>query len=235
MRIVVRPWPMAMLTTAVLCCGSATVWGQSYPIADPGYAVPNSGNYSVSATNFNAGEASLADEVAELKAWKAEMLKKEAAANKKAAGKPSVKAGGRIQWDLANYDQDAVSLAHPYGNLLNGSEFRRARIFLRGDAFHVVDYKLQFDFADSNAVFKDVYITVNELPILQHVRFGHFKEPFGLEQLGSARYITFMERSLSDEGAIVPARNTGVMAFGHSESENLTWAIGGFRYVLAVV
>ena len=57
---------------------------------------------------------------------------------------------------------------------------------------------------------------------------GHFKEPFGLEQLTSARFITFMERSLADEGAIVPARRMGVMAFDNWADERGTWAVGAF-------
>ena len=109
---------------------------------------------------------------------------------------------------------------------------------MKGDAFHVVDYKIQLDFADTDGgfdnkllqsvAFKDVYITVKELPYLGHVRMGHFKEPFGLEQLTSARFITFMERSLADEGAIVPARRMGVMAFDNWADDRGTWAVGAF-------
>ena len=76
--------------------------------------------------------------------------------------------------------------------------------------------------------FKDVYLGIKELPILGHVRAGHFKEPFGLEELTSSRYITFMERCLGDTGIFVPGRNVGVMAFDYTENERLTWAIGGF-------
>jgi len=234
-------WPAWTLAVVFTCgaCGVALAQGDVAPMlgtdpgyqmgvdstyAVPGYPTPPRNAYPVS-SNFSADEAGLAAEVAGLKADLKKIQDKNAAAEKKAAGRPSVKVGGRINWDLAVYDQDVVSLAHPYGNLQNGSEFRRARIFLKGDAFHVLDYKLQFDFAESDAAFRDAYITVKELPLLQHVRFGQFKEPFGLEQLGNANYLTFMERSLCDEGTFVPARKTGVMTFGHSAGENFTWAI----------
>jgi len=176
---------------------------------------------------------SLEQRVAELEGALAEMKQAEAEAKKKAAGKPSVIAGGRIHFDCAAFGQDAVSQAQSaagfYPRFHPGAEFRRARMFLRGEAFHVVDYKIQFDFADSNAVFKDVYVTVKELPILQHVRVGHFKEPFSLEQVTSDNYITLIERSLSDKPAIVPARNIGLMAFGNWAGENGYWAIGCFK------
>ena len=186
---------------------------------------------------------SLAEEIAELKAWKASVLAREAAAGNKAAGSPSVKVGGRIQADWALFDQSPNNRA-TYGDWGDRNEFRRARIFLSGEAFHVIDYRLEVDFADSPATptdgsiytganqstsFNDVYITVKEVPWLGHVRLGHFKEPFGLEQLTSAKYITFMERSLCDENAIVPARNVGVMVFDHSWNERMTWALGAFK------
>jgi phosphate-selective porin OprO/OprP len=130
--------------------------------------------------------------------------------------------------DTAAFSQNALSKANN-GDAVNGAGFRRARLVARGDAFFNTDYKFEVDFAStSRPTFKDVFFTVKELPYLQNVRVGHMKEPFGLEQLTSSNYITFMERSLCDEGFIVPGRNTGVMAFGGPESEQGTWAIGAF-------
>ena len=217
-------WLAGLLTTIVWWSGSATVWSQEIQTA-------------------YAPHADLAAEVAELRAWKQSVEKKEAAAKKKSAGAPSVKVGGRIFLDTAMFSQDAASVAQ-VGNAQNGTEFRTARIFVKGNAFHVVDYKVQFDFAGTTTVnsgaggvnnktigqvvFKDVYIGIKELPLLGNIRAGHFKEPFGLEQLTSGRFITFMERSLGDTGIFVPGRNIGVMTFDYSENERMTWAIGGF-------
>jgi phosphate-selective porin OprO/OprP len=72
--------------------------------------------------------------------------------------------------------------------------------------------------------FKDIYLTVKELPFLGNVRFGHFKTPFGLENLTSHRFATFMERAMISEGEL-EGRRAGIMAFNHSESERSTWAI----------
>ena len=64
--------------------------------------------------------------------------------------------------------------------------------------------------------------------MLGNVRVGHFKECFGLEDLTSDNYTTFMERSLDDEGAFCPGRNDGIMAYNWTENQRATWAIGTF-------
>lgn len=174
---------------------------------------------------------SLAEEIAELKAWKANVLAREAAAKQKAAGKPSVQAGGRFMWDWAFFNQDANSVTQ-MGDVQNGSEPRRAWVFLRGDAFSVVDYKLQLAFENADRIrFRDVFFTIKELPYLGQVRLGQYKEPFSLEQLISTNHITFMERSLAD--VFAPARRVGVMVFDQSESQRITWAIGAFKDQIA--
>ena len=81
---------------------------------------------------------------------------------------------------------------------------------------------------DQSTAFKDVYIQVRELPMLGNVRVGHFKECFGLEDLTSDNYTTFMERSLNDEGAFCPGRNDGIMTYNWTENQRATWAIGAF-------
>jgi hypothetical protein len=95
---------------------------------------------------------------ADWQAWKAEVdaklneiAAKESAAKEQAAGRPSVKVGGRIMVDWAAFSQNADSKAQA-GDFQNGTEFRRARIFLAGDAFDIIDYKLQFEFADDETV-----------------------------------------------------------------------------------
>ena len=116
--------------------------------------------------------------------------------------------------------------------------FRRARLALLGE-YEQIDYIIEMDFAnrginsainskDQSTAFKDVYIQVRDLPVIGNVRVGHFKECFGLEQLTSDNYTTFMERSLDDEGAFVPGRNDGIMAYNWTENQRATWAIGAF-------
>ncbi len=63
----------------------------------------------------------------------------------------------------------------------------------------------QYDFAGGDADFKDVYVGLKKLPGVGTLKVGHFKEAFGLEELTSSKYITFIERSLPTE-AFAPSR-----------------------------
>ena len=143
---------------------------------------------------------------------------------------------GRIQFDTAAFSQNAASTSQGYEQDAIG--FRRARIALLGE-YEMVDYIIEMDFANrgpesefygktQSTAFKDVYIQVRDLPVLGNVRVGHFKECFGLEQFTGDNFTTFMERSVCDEGAFVPGRNDGIMAFNWTENERATWAIGAF-------
>ena len=72
---------------------------------------------------------------------------------------------------------------------------------------------------------KDVFLQINELPLLGHVRIGNFYEPFGLEATTSDIFTTFMERANTD--MISPDRHIGVMAFDHLNcNENTLWELG---------
>jgi phosphate-selective porin OprO and OprP len=223
-------WLALGLAVAVGWLGSGLAQAEGISPAvlpmDSGYATQLSTDVYAASTTVARYDRTLADEVAELKAWKAQMESKAAADKKKAAGKPSVIIGGRIFADTAMFDQNANSVAQ-VGDIQNGTIFRSTRLFCKGSMFDVIDYKLQFDLAGQTS-FKDVYVAVKELPLVGNVRLGHFKEPFGMEQLTSIRLITFMERAPGDAGVFVPARNMGIMAYDCTENERMTWAIGAF-------
>jgi phosphate-selective porin OprO and OprP len=160
------------------------------------------------------------------KDWNAfkEKQKKE---KEEAHGKPQVIVYGQVQGDFVSFNQDEVS-RESVGDLQDGADFRRARLGARGRAFDVYEYTCQVDFAlDGRPSFLDLYLEHRDLPYLKHVRVGHFFEPFSLERVTQNRNNTFMERSLVDTFA--PARNMGVMTFGHTEDELNTWQIGTFR------
>jgi phosphate-selective porin OprO/OprP len=68
-----------------------------------------------------------------------------------------------------------------------------------------------------------------ELPILGHLRAGHFKEPIGLEEDESDLYLEYMEKSPAIT-AFAPSRNFGVMAWDTTnECQDGTWFVGAFR------
>ncbi|UCG59420.1 MAG: hypothetical protein JSU70_07885 [Phycisphaerales bacterium] len=141
----------------------------------------------------------------------------------------TLKFGGRIMNDWAWMSEDAA-LRADVGNQEDGTEFRRARLYTSGQIYGNVEYKLQFDFAGGDADLKDAYLGLKDFPV-GSIRAGHFKEPFGLEELTSSKYITFLERALPME-AFAPSRNTGVMLYGSALAASpprMTWAAGVFR------
>lgn len=136
-----------------------------------------------------------------------------------ADGQFKLQLGGRVQ---ADYTFASGDDALP--PLEDGFELRRARLFTSGTVYERVAFKIEYDFATGDAAAKDVYIgLVNEWGDL---RFGHFKEPFSLEELTSSKYITFLERSLPVE-AFAPSRNVGAGADG-SHGTTLNWGVGVF-------
>ena len=167
---------------------------------DSGYTAEQSTNYLVSSASLNAdGPADLNRRIADLELAAKKMEGQAAADKAKVSSKFSVTPRGRLEVDAAMFDQNAASRAQ-VDEAENGVELRRARLGIKGEGFGVIDYVIEMDFAASKHAFRDVYLTIKELPYLQNVRIGHFKEPFGLEQLTSGNYTTFMERSLADEG-----------------------------------
>ena len=142
-------------------------------------------------------------------------------------GNTSLKLGGRIMLDHAWFSDDTGSA--------DGTEFRRTRLMLSGKV-NQFEWKTQYEFArggegsgdkGNRPAFKDVYVGVSAVPYAGALRVGHFKEPFGLEELTSSKYITFMERSLPTV-AFAPGRSTGVGFQNTAFDERMTWAIGGF-------
>ncbi|MDZ7737138.1 MAG: porin [Gammaproteobacteria bacterium] len=117
-----------------------------------------------------------------------------------ADGDFSARLGGRIQADGAVYDTDVVD----HGD---GSEIRRARLFMSGTLWRVWDYKFQYDFTGTGAGgIADAYVAYTDLGPAE-VQVGHFKEPFSLQNMTSSKYINFLERGLPH--LFIPGRNIG--------------------------
>ncbi len=230
---------LAWMLAAALCCGMSGISQAQYVATDEasfGYQTANA-NQSVPATetamestegtfvSAPAGDADLAKRIADLEKSIKKMDEKAAADKKAAAGKFSTAVGGRFYWDTAAFTQDAIDKARV--NEKNGTEFRQLRLNASGAGFDVMKYKVEVDFAGEAVVAKDVYFAVTDLPIVQNVQVGHFKEPFSLDELTPDQYDMFMERSTGG-GLIAPSRHMGVMAYGNNEAETATYAIGGF-------
>jgi phosphate-selective porin OprO/OprP len=137
-----------------------------------------------------------------------------------------LKFGGRFQWDLAAfYEHDGID---EFGDFKDDTLVRRARVYASGSFLKTIEFKAQFDLADETLEAKDLYGGLINLPAIGNIRAGHFKEPFGLNELTSSKYAMFMERSLTTE-TFSPGRNEGVMIFNTALDERMTWSVGYFR------
>ena len=137
-----------------------------------------------------------------------------------------LKVGGRIMNDWGFF-APSREVTNGIGPLEDGTEFRRARLYVEGLLHEHVKFKAQYDFAGGEAGFKDMYVGLTKLRGVGSIMFGHMKEPFGLEALTSSKYITFLERSLPTTFA--PERNTGIMLQNAVAGNKMTWAFGTFR------
>ena len=125
-------------------------------------------------------------------------------------GNFSASLGGRIHFDTYLFDTD---IEDP----ISTTEFRRARITLKGDIYSW-RYILEQDFAagDTNSGFRDVYLAREFLN--GEVRIGQFKPFRSMAEMTSSNEITFMERPFSSATGLYDGRQfqqgigwTGVM------------------------
>jgi phosphate-selective porin OprO/OprP len=152
-------------------------------------------------------------------------------------GRFKLKIGGRIQNDWVWYDQpdelewiwNPITQTGGFVDTEDGTEFRRARLYIEGDIYSDIKFKMQYDFAGGDADFKDVYMQLKNVPYVGNIKVGHFKEPFSMDELTSSKHITFMERALPN--AFAPGRNTGIQLNDSLLDERMTWAIGIFKDV----
>ena len=142
----------------------------------------------------------------------------------------AIKFGGRIQYDMAAINTDGA-IEDELGDLQGtGNDFRRARLFIEGEFGEHGIFKAEYDFAGTEANFKDVYAGLQGLPYVGTVRAGHFYEPMSLEMTTSSKYITFLERSLPVL-AFLPERSSGIGIYNQLFDERMTIHVGGFREV----
>jgi phosphate-selective porin OprO/OprP len=179
----------------------------------PDKGSPPSLEERVSALEAGAARQAVADEGAYKIYWK-DGLRFESP-----DGEHKLRFGGRIWLDWGWFTGDDAF------DTVDGEEFRAARLYLSGVLWKRYDFKAQYDWAQGDADFKDVYMGVLDTSV-GNVRVGQFKEPFSLELQTGANDITFMERATLFN--LTPDRNTGLMVYDNP-SERFTWAAGVFR------
>jgi len=114
----------------------------------------------------------------------------------------SLRVGGRLQADAATYSEDIRRQN-------DGTEIRRARLFVKGKLWDAWKYKLQYDFVKTGSSgIADAYVEYVAMP--WKIKAGYFKQLFSLQNMTSSKYITFTERGLPD--LFSPDRAIGIAA-----------------------
>lgn len=135
--------------------------------------------------------------------------------------------GGRLQTDFHFYVDSDDSLESAVGQLDDGVEIRRARLYFAGTIYENIEFKSQYDFAGAEVSFKDQYIGLKNIPMIGTFRVGHQYEPFGLEAMTSSKYLTFIERGTLD--TFIPYRNMGFRMLNDVLDERGTWSFGVYK------
>ncbi|AFI83658.1 OprO/OprP family phosphate-selective porin [Methylophaga nitratireducenticrescens] len=129
-------------------------------------------------------------------------------------GQFSTKVGGRLQVDAATYGGSP--------DMGDGTDIRRARLYLAGTLYRDWGYKLEYEF-DNDSI-TDAFITYNGFENYQ-IMAGNFKDPFSLDYMISANNTMFMERALPT--AFNAGRHIGVMGARNSKHWTLAAALMG--------
>jgi len=75
---------------------------------------------------------------------------------------------------------------------------------------------------------QDAWIQASELPVIGHFRAGHLKQPMGLENYQSSKYLTFMERG-DIQDAFLQEYDPGFLIWNNTDNERGWWGSGFYR------
>ena len=108
----------------------------------------------------------------------------------------------------------------------------------------VFDYNLEMDFggnaqsstqdsfnrasATREVIMQDAWIQASELPVVGHFRGGHLKQPIGLENYQSSKFLTFMERGALQD-AFLQEYDPGFLLWNNTAEERGWWGTGFYR------
>ena len=115
----------------------------------------------------------------------------------------------------------------------NRTLVRRARIGIRGSVPPGnMSYRLELEFSGTDGgQIRDAWLAWDELPVLNTLRIGNQKRPYGLDHLNSSNFMTFLERSYMAGAVNRENRRIGVASYGASEDQSTNWQFGAFNMV----
>ena len=143
----------------------------------------------------------------------------------------SIQLTGRMHLDYRDSDIDPGDLGGGRGDdrdtasLADQFELRRARLGVKGKFANDFKYEVVGNLPGT-ATIDVAYLDFAKYEQFQ-LRFGKFKQAFGLEQLISSNNITMIERSYVDQ--TVPGKKLGIQAMG-SPTKGITYAGSVFQH-----
>lgn len=141
---------------------------------------------------------------------------------------PTLRWSGFLQLDSGWITQDDVNTA-TVGSISSQTGLRRVRLRASGDVRANTSYVVDLDFAASgHPSFRDVALAVHDVPALQNVRLGYFKQPFGMDGETSGQELLLLERQ--SPFAFAPFRQTGVSTYGQFDDDVGTYAVSAFVF-----
>jgi len=180
------------LFTVILClAGTLSVYTQEPTVSTPMTLAP----VPLETVSESDQYSQLSMEMAQLRS----LIEKKADKPGASKGWSAPKIGGRFFMDYVNHmDQDWDGL--PLGSNVtsqNWCGFREARIAVTGTGYDFLDYKLELGFeknASSCPSYKDIFLGIQHVPILEYVRVGNqYVEDGGSEICNGTTNYTFME------------------------------------------
>jgi phosphate-selective porin OprO and OprP len=145
--------------------------------------------------------------------------------------KPTFTPFGRIYVEGDTYSDDAATREFFHTDRDDEFGLRQFRVGGRGNIWENMIYNAEFELrgGPNSITYKDIFIEQQNLPYIGHFRAGHFKEPIGLEEIGSDLFLTFMDKAPATN-AFDPGRNFGVMMWDNVDPcWDATWFLGAFR------
>lgn len=135
----------------------------------------------------------------------------------------SFKLGGRIMWDVDHYD-GAYNVVGGQDVTATTANLRRARLELKGKVYQDWAYTFSYNI-NNNGIDK---AAIHYIGLKGHkFTIGQDKEPFGLEELTSSKWISTAERSMFWDTTNIDNNNFQIAYRGWGGP--FTWATGYFQ------
>lgn len=146
-------------------------------------------------------------------------------------GGPRLELFGRIHTSYFAFPDVESGISPLFGgNPEDTFGFRRVRLGAMGDLNDNIFYRIQTEFADPNDFqFRDVFIGIRDLPLLNTVIIGNHKRPYNLDQLNSSNANVFLDRPFVADAFNDSARRFGVSTNNHTEDLRFNYRSGVFN------